>query len=286
MTTTTNLGLTLVEQAQAQKEVTVNEALVRIDALLNRGALDKDLATPPGSPASGDLYIVAASPTGDWSGHAGEIAYYEQIWRFVTPNEGLTLWVSDEDELYSYDGSAWNKAVPNRRSQGKTSLMIAADLWNVTSVPGPASPGGTLAGGVAFRRRQFNNTQKLHCQFAWTPPKSWDGGTVSFRVFGHTDGTDTNGMLFGLQGVAVSPGEDISAATFGSAQEVTLNGTGSANDQYVSAESAAVTISGAPQAGDMVYLQFYRDAATDTSTNYFNMIAVELFFTTDKENDA
>ena len=107
MTTTTHLGISLVQQAQAQKEITINTALTRIDALLNTGAIDKDLATPPGSPASGDVYIVAASATGDWAGKDGQIAYFDQIWRFIPPNEGVSLWVNDENLIYSYDGSAW-----------------------------------------------------------------------------------------------------------------------------------------------------------------------------------
>lgn len=107
MATTTNIGITLVEQSQAQKEVTVNQALVRIDALLNTGAVSLGDNTPPGSPAAGDLYIVGASPTGDWSGHDNEIAYYDQIWRFVVPQEGMSLWVCDEDLTYSFDGSDW-----------------------------------------------------------------------------------------------------------------------------------------------------------------------------------
>lgn len=107
MATTAHLSLGLVEQAQAQKEVTVNEALCRIDALLNTGAIDKDLATPPASPTAGDLYIVAGSPTGAWAGYAGKVAYYDQVWRFILPNEGLTLWVRDEDKLYTFDGSGW-----------------------------------------------------------------------------------------------------------------------------------------------------------------------------------
>lgn len=110
MTTTTHLGITLLEQSQAAKEVTVNAAFMRIDAVLNSGAKDKDLSTPPGSPATGDVYIVAASPTGDWSGHANHIAYFDQIWRFITPNEGMMLWVNDEDAHYTYNGSAWAAA--------------------------------------------------------------------------------------------------------------------------------------------------------------------------------
>lgn len=107
MATTTHLGMTLVEQAQAQKEVTVNSAFKRLDALMNTAAKDKDLATPPSVPAEGDLYIVAASPTGDWSGKAKYIAYFDQIWRFIAPNEGMQLWVADEDVHYLYNGSAW-----------------------------------------------------------------------------------------------------------------------------------------------------------------------------------
>lgn len=107
MAETNNLGITLVEQSQAQKEVTVNEAITAIDAVLNSGAKDKDLATPPGSPASGDLYIVAASATGAWSGHDGEITYYTDSWNFISPNEGFTFWVNDENKLYTYDGTNW-----------------------------------------------------------------------------------------------------------------------------------------------------------------------------------
>jgi hypothetical protein len=107
MTTTNHLGITLVEQSQSQKEVTVNHALTRIDAVLNAGAKSRTTNTPPGSPASGDLYIVGASPTGDWTGQAGKLVYYDQIWRFITPNEGISLWVNDEDKIYSYDGATW-----------------------------------------------------------------------------------------------------------------------------------------------------------------------------------
>jgi len=107
MTTTPHLSITLVEQSQAQKEVTVNAALIRIDALLNSGAKSRTTATPPGSPATGDLYIVGVSPTGAWASQAGNITYYDGSWKFITPLEGMTLWVNDEDVLYVYDGGTW-----------------------------------------------------------------------------------------------------------------------------------------------------------------------------------
>ncbi|MEZ5691471.1 MAG: DUF2793 domain-containing protein [Rickettsiales bacterium] len=107
MATTSHLGITFVEQAQAQKEITVNQAITRIDAVLNSGAKSRVIATPPVSPAAGDVYIVAASATGDWLGQDSNITYFDDIWRFITPLEGMTLWVSDEDLLYSYDGGNW-----------------------------------------------------------------------------------------------------------------------------------------------------------------------------------
>ncbi len=70
--------------------------------------LDKDLATPPGSPASGARYIVAASPTGAWSGHTDDIAIWSgSAWSFVTPTAGYTVHLDDEGVDYSYNGSAW-----------------------------------------------------------------------------------------------------------------------------------------------------------------------------------
>lgn len=111
MTTTPNLTISLVEQSQAQKEITVNTALTRIDAFLNNGAKSRLTATPPGSPAAGDLYIVGPSPTGAWSGQAGKLAFYDTSWKFITAREGMTLWVGDEDVLYAYDGTTWQSQV-------------------------------------------------------------------------------------------------------------------------------------------------------------------------------
>lgn len=110
MTISNNLSITHIEQNQSQKEVTINEAINRIDAILNVGAIDQDLATPPVSPSEGDLYIVASSPTGDWSGQDGNIAYYNAGWKFIIPKEGITIWVNDEDLHYTYDGSNWTVA--------------------------------------------------------------------------------------------------------------------------------------------------------------------------------
>lgn len=111
MAQTPHMALELLEQSQAQKEVTVNEALFKLDAILNSGAIDRGLDTPPSGPDEGDVYIVGAGPTGLWAGKAQHVAYFHQIWRFIEPNAGLLLWVTDEAAHYVYNGSGWIPAV-------------------------------------------------------------------------------------------------------------------------------------------------------------------------------
>ena len=70
--------------------------------------IDRDLTTPPGSPTTGDRYIVATGGTGDWATHDDEITEWNgTAWTFVTLTEGLALRVLDEDLQIVYNGSAW-----------------------------------------------------------------------------------------------------------------------------------------------------------------------------------
>jgi Protein of unknown function (DUF2793) len=108
MDASSNLNLPFIAAAQAQKHVTHNEALRALDAVVQLMVLDKDLATPPGSPSEGARYVVAASPTGAWAGQADKIAAYQDgAWAFYVPLEGWLAWIADEDELYVWNGSAW-----------------------------------------------------------------------------------------------------------------------------------------------------------------------------------
>jgi hypothetical protein len=108
MDASSNLNLPYIAAAQAQKHVTHNEALRALDAVVQLMVLDKDLGSPPGSPADAARYIVAASPTGAWAGQAGNIAAYQDgAWAFYGPREGWLAWVADEDALYVWDGAAW-----------------------------------------------------------------------------------------------------------------------------------------------------------------------------------
>ena len=90
MTQSARLGALFLQAAQAQKETTVNEGFAIFD-LVASAAIDGFLVDdPPASPSAGACYIVGASPTGAWSGHALALAGYTVGgWRFVTAIDGL-----------------------------------------------------------------------------------------------------------------------------------------------------------------------------------------------------
>lgn len=73
---------------------------------------DRDLATPPGTPAAGDAYIVAAGPTGAWVGHATEVAVWSgSAWVFGVPRTGWTAFIEDEFKLSAFYSGAWSAGI-------------------------------------------------------------------------------------------------------------------------------------------------------------------------------
>lgn len=108
MADTPNLGLPYILAAQSQKHVTHNEAIRALDSIVQLNILDRNLSTPPATPAEGDRYLVAASPTGVWAGQAGKVAAFQDAaWIFYTPKEGWLAWIADENVAVAYDGGAW-----------------------------------------------------------------------------------------------------------------------------------------------------------------------------------
>src|SRR5437763_6972616 len=108
MSETVNLELPLIAAAQAQKQVTHNEALAIADALVHLAVISRILAAPPASPLDGDRYLIASGATGIWATHDGDIAFYlDGVWRFAAPRNGWRLWSIAETKLLVFDGGAW-----------------------------------------------------------------------------------------------------------------------------------------------------------------------------------
>ncbi|HKJ60563.1 MAG TPA: DUF2793 domain-containing protein [Hyphomicrobiales bacterium] len=136
MSDTTNLAMPFIEAAQAQKHVTHNEALQVLDAIVMLSVLDRDLSTPPSTPADGDRYLIAESATGDWSGHDGKIAAWQDgAWTFHTPKEGWFVWLADEDIFLVFNGASWTGAATqnalhlgvNATADDTNRLAVASD---------------------------------------------------------------------------------------------------------------------------------------------------------------
>ncbi len=79
---------------QAQKEITHNEALIMIDALLHP-AVEAELITPPTAldeTHAGRCWLVGSGASGVWQNKAGQLACWTgNSWRFLIRREGMRV---------------------------------------------------------------------------------------------------------------------------------------------------------------------------------------------------
>ncbi len=93
-----------LEQAQAQKHLTVNKHSRILDLVVGGQVLDRDLTAPPGSPSDGDLYIPKATATGVWAGLEDKLlGWIDGAWLTITPPDGFIIYVKDENVEIRWD---------------------------------------------------------------------------------------------------------------------------------------------------------------------------------------
>lgn len=108
MSETTQLGLPLLQPSQAQKHVTVNEAMTVLDTVVQLSVKGSALNAPPSIPAEGDRYIVGPAPTGSWSGKPRQIgAWVGGVWMFFPPGQGWIAWDETAGEALVFTGANW-----------------------------------------------------------------------------------------------------------------------------------------------------------------------------------
>lgn len=102
---THSLELPLLSASQAQKHLTVNAALTRLDRLVQLAVRSRGLSSPPAAPAEGDAYIVGTTPSGDWLGHENAVAVFDgDAWDVHAPAPGWLAYVADEDAYCRFAG--------------------------------------------------------------------------------------------------------------------------------------------------------------------------------------
>ena len=106
--TTPNLALPYLAAAQAQKHVTVNEALDALDGLVQLSVISTGLTAPPGSPVEGGRYIVASNATGAWAGWDSSVAQFSGgAWLRLIPQTGWLVWDAGLGQILVWTGSTW-----------------------------------------------------------------------------------------------------------------------------------------------------------------------------------
>lgn len=107
---TPRLDIALMSTSSESKETLFNEAVFLLDVMSQPFAVSYTTTAPPVSPSNGDLYIVPFGATDAWEDEDEKLAVYVNGWRFIPPRLGFLIFVEDENEYYTYDGSSggWN----------------------------------------------------------------------------------------------------------------------------------------------------------------------------------
>ena len=87
-------------------------ALQTLDILVAAAVEEGPRQDPPTAPLIGRCYIVGASPTGAWAGKTQYVAAYTSGgWRFITPVDGMSVYVKANVTWANYRSGAWELGV-------------------------------------------------------------------------------------------------------------------------------------------------------------------------------
>ena len=203
-----------------------------------------------------------------------------------TSNRNIDFVPNGTGTVRAKDGGGTTSAI---KIAGKDSIWIPSTAITPTVSNGCATGTRveTTSGRPDLDVLDFDASSDEHAQFSIAFPKSWNASTITFQVFWTTTATDTDGVAFALQGVAVSNDDTIDVA-YGTPIVVTDDNGGAAEDCMVTAESSAVTIAGSPGDDELCFFRIFRDVSdgNDDMTEDARLLGVKLFFTTDSANDA
>lgn len=218
------------------------------------------------------------------------IKFDEQVSNPSTPATGDWKLYFKSDGLYIIeDNGTVYGPVATSNATGRHAVWVPAAAMTPSATGGCAAlaTAASAANQPDIQSLDFDATTQEYAQFSIRMPKSWDEGTVTFApVWSHAATTTNFGVVWDLQGVAVSD-DDAIAVAFGTAQTSTDTG-GTTNDIYVGPESSAITIAGTPAAEDVVFFRISRVTGngSDTMAIDARLHGITLYITTNAGNDA
>lgn len=153
MSQTPHFNLDYLMPEQAQKHVTLNDGLRRLDGLVQLSVISRALSAPPDGPINGARYLIGDAPSGAWAERAGMLALYEDTaWHFFSPRAGWRIWDEQGGALLVFDGLSWQAVYPSAASGGGENLVrrITAE-YDLTQGPLASIPSHSIFLGVAAR---------------------------------------------------------------------------------------------------------------------------------------
>ncbi len=220
MTDTPRLSLPLLAAGQAQKHVTHNDALIRLDGLIHLTVDSRTQTAPPASPTEFSAYIVPAGGTGAFAGRTDQVALFEDGgWSFLVPRPGWQAWVIDEEEHDLWTGTEWRRASPLS--------SLGAERWGVNATADTTNRLAVSSEASLFNHAGGDHRLKINKNAAGDPASqlfqsNWSGraefglaGEDDFRVKVSADGSAWHDALAidRASGSVILPGTPWAAGT-------------------------------------------------------------------------
>ena len=176
--TTANLALPLLLAAQAQKHVTHNEALQRLDILVQGVVTDRSLTLPPATPAEGECHVVATGAGGAWV--------------FVVPRTGWRMALLPGGEEIVFDGTAWVSATEGQMLTARLGVSATPDATNRLAVSSAATLLTHAGAGhqLKLNKAAAGDTASLLFQTNWSGrAEMGTAGSDDFQIRTSADGS-------------------------------------------------------------------------------------------------
>jgi len=198
--------LPLMMNSQAQKHITHNEALIRIDATHHLSIVAMDVNDPPSEANVGDVFAVGSSPSGDFIAHAGELASLtEGGWRFHPILAGMIAYLAETGTLQVYGSTGWeavSAADPttlprlsiNTEEEGVSLLSVKSPSVLLSADDGEASADGSMR--LTINKTDSADTASLLFQTGFSGRAEFGlSGDDQFRIKLSPDGANFRTVL-------------------------------------------------------------------------------------------
>ncbi len=169
---------------------------------------------------------------------------------------------------------------------GKQTMWIPAGAMSPNITDGPTLNIFETTNKTMYRTLDFDPSDDQFAQFEVAMPKSWDLGSISFKLFWSHEATTVDfDVVFYLGAIALADGGDLDQTLAGNS---IITDTGGVTDTlYVSAESSTFIPSGAAL-NSVLLFRVHRDSSTgsgDTLGAVARLHGIQVYYTTNAFTD-